>query len=196
MRHDKIVFPDRLDKPISVLLVPAKAKQSNWPRSPSSTPSTNLAPKVLQRPAMTAQEKDFSMFSVAAAPFHSLLKRSKKAKTKVFAMSIEDINREIAYNTQCELNALNVASSTLDAPAQNLEDIKAKLPPKYLEYLDVFDQAQVDKLSSHRSYNYKIELTNNTISSRCRAYRILFVKLQKIKEYLNKNLSKSYITSS
>ncbi len=119
---------------------------------------------------MTTQEKNFSMFSIAAAPFHSLLKKSKKAKTEVFAMSMKDINREIAYNTQCELNALNVASSTIDASAQNIEDIKIKLSSKYLDYLNVFDRAQIDKLPSHHSYDHKIELTNDAISSRCRAY--------------------------
>ncbi len=60
----------------------------------------------------------------------------------------------------------------------------------------MFDWAQVDKLSSHRSYDHKIKLTNNVTSSRCRAYWMSFYKLQKIKEYLNENLSKSFITSS
>jgi len=60
----------------------------------------------------------------------------------------------------------------------------------------VFDWAQVDKLSSHRSYDHKIELTNDVTSSRCWAYWMSLYKLQKIKEYLNKNLSKSFITSS
>ncbi len=60
----------------------------------------------------------------------------------------------------------------------------------------MFDRAQVDKLSPHRSYDHKIELTNDVTSSRCRAYRMSLYKLQKIKEYLNENLSKSFITSS
>ncbi len=119
---------------------------------------------------MMIQKKNFSMFSIAVASFHSLLKKSKKAKTEVFAMSMKDINRKIAYNTQCELNALNVASSTIDASAQNIEDIKIKLSLKYLDYLNVFDRAQINKLPSHRSYDHKIELTNDAISSRCRAY--------------------------
>ncbi len=83
-------------------------------------------------------------------------------------MSIEDIDREIVYNTQCELNVLDVAF--IDASAQNLEDIKVKLSSKYQNFLDVFDRAQVDKLSSHRSYDHKIELTNDVTSSKCRAY--------------------------
>jgi len=60
----------------------------------------------------------------------------------------------------------------------------------------VFDWAQVNKLSSHHSYNHKIELTNDVTSSKCWAYWMSLYKLQKIKEYLNENLSKSFITSS
>ncbi len=108
------------------------------------------------------------MFSVKAASFHALIKRSKKNRIEIFAMSIEDIDREIVYNIQCELNILDVVF--IDASAQNLEDIKVKLSSKYQNFLDVFDRAQVDKLSSHRSYDHKIELTNDVTSSRCRAY--------------------------
>ncbi len=109
-------------------------------------------------------------------------------------MLIENIDREIVYNTQCKLNILDVAF--IDASAQNLEDIKVKLSLKYQNFLVVFDRAQVDKLSSHRSYDHKIELTNDVTSSRCRAYQMSLYKLQKIKEYLNENLSKNFITSS
>ena len=45
-------------------------------------------------------------------------------------------------------------------------------------------------------YNYKIELTSNAILLRCRAYRISFYKLQKVKKYLNENLFKRFIISS
>jgi len=94
---------------------------------------------VLQRPASTASKKNFSMFSVRTAPFHALIKRSKKNCIEVFAMSIENIDREIAYNIQCELNVLDVAF--IDASAQNLEDIKIKLSSKYQNFIDVFDRA-------------------------------------------------------
>ncbi len=83
-------------------------------------------------------------------------------------MLIKDIDRKIVYNTQCKLNVLDVAF--INASAQNLEDIKVKLCSKYQDFLDVFDQAQVNKLLSHRSYDHKIKLTNNVTSFRCRAY--------------------------
>jgi len=83
-----------------------------------------------------------------------------------------------------------------DETAQNLEDIKVKLSSEYQKFLDVFDQAQADKLSSHRSYDHKIELTSDEMSSRCRVYWMFLYKLQKVKKYLNENLFKEFITSS
>jgi len=59
---------------------------------------------------------------------------------------------------------------SVNETTQNLEDIKVKLSSKYQNFLDVFDRAQADKLSSHRSYDHKIEFTSNATSSRCRAY--------------------------
>jgi len=54
-------------------------------------------------------------------------------------MFIEDIDREIAYNTQCKLDVIKVLST--DETTQNLENIKAKLSLKYQNFLDVFDRA-------------------------------------------------------
>jgi len=123
-----------------------------------------------------------------------LLNHSKKSQTEVFALFMTDINRKIAYNTQCNLNALNVSS--INETTQNLKDIKAKLSLKYHEFLDVFDQAQLNKLLSHCFYDHKIKLINNSTSSCCQVYWMFSVKLLKIKKYLNENLSKKFITFS
>jgi len=83
-------------------------------------------------------------------------------------MFIENINREIVYNIQCNLDVINVFST--DEITQNLEDIKVKLSLKYQNFLNVFDRAQIDKLSSHHSYDHKIKFTSDATSSRCQAY--------------------------
>ncbi len=83
-------------------------------------------------------------------------------------MFIEDIDREIIYNTQCKLNVINVFS--VNETTQNLENIKVNLSSKYQNFLDVFDRAQADKLLSHHLYNHKIELTSDVTSSHCQAY--------------------------
>ncbi len=105
-----------------------------------------------------------------------------------------NINKEIAYNTQCNLNTLNVSS--INEMTQNLKDIKVKLSSKYHEFLNVFDQAQLNKLLSHCFYNHKIKLINDSTFSYCQVYQMSSIKLLKVKKYLNKNLLKKFITFS
>jgi len=147
-----------------------------------------------QSVSTTIKKESFSIRSIDAASFKTLLNRSKKNQTEVFILFMTDIDREITYNTQCDLNALNVSS--IDETTQNLKDIKAKLSSKYHEFLDVFDQVQLNKLFSHRFYDHKIELISDSMFSRCQVYQMFSVKLLKIKKYLNENLSKKFITSS
>ncbi len=144
--------------------------------------------------SITAQKELFLIQSINAASFKTLLNHSKKNQTEVFALFMININKEIAYNTQCNLNALNISS--INEMTQNLKDIKAKLSSKYHEFLDVFDRAQSNKLFFHHFYDHKIELINDSMSSCCRVYWMFSVKLLKIKKYLNENLSKKFITSS
>jgi len=143
---------------------------------------------------ITAQKESFLIQSINAASFKTLLNHSKKNQTEVFALFMTDINKEITYNTQCNLNVLNVFS--INETTQNLKDIKAKLSLKYYEFLDVFDQAQSNKLLFHRFYNHKIELISDLTLSHCQVYQMFFVKLLKVKKYLNENLLKKFITSS
>ena len=82
-----------------------------------------------------------------------------------------NINKEIAYNTQCNLNALNVSS--INEMTQNLKDIKVKLSSKYHEFLNVFDQAQLNKLLSYCFYNHKIKLINDSTFSHCQVIKCL-----------------------
>ncbi len=77
-----------------------------------------------------------------------------------------------------------------------LKEVKAKLFLKYHDYLDVFDWAMTDQLSSHRFYDHKIELTDEKTSSRSRLYHMSDYKLQKMKNYLIKHLNKSFISFS
>ncbi len=144
--------------------------------------------------SITTQKESFLIQSINAASFKTLLNHSKKNQTEVFALSMINIDREIAYNTQCNLNALNISS--IDETTQNLKDIKAKLSSKYHEFLNVFDWAQLNKLSSHCFYDHKIELINNSTLSCCQAYWMFSVKLLKVKKYLNENLLKKFITFS
>jgi len=195
MRHDTIIFSDQLNTSISIFSISSNIKHSSWSRSTliSSAAHSKIS-KMLKHSVLFFQKESFSIQNIDIASFQALVKRKKKNQTEIFAMFIEDIDREIIYNTQCELDVINVFS--VNEMTQNLENIKVKLSLKYQNFLDIFDRAQADKLSSHRSYNHKIELTSDATSFRCRAYWMSFYKFQKVKKYLNENLFKEFITSN
>ncbi len=140
------------------------------------------------------QKESFSIQNINVASFKILLNHSKRNKIKVFALFMMNINKEITYNTQCDLNVLNISS--INETAQNLKDIKAKLSSKYHKFLDIFDQTQLNKLFLYRFYDHKIELINDSTSSRCQVYQMFSVKLLKVKKYLNENLLKKFIILS
>jgi len=77
-----------------------------------------------------------------------------------------------------------------------LKEVKAKLSLKYHDYLNVFDRAMTDQLSSHHLYDHKIELTDKRMSSQSHLYHMSDYKLQKMKNYLIEHLNKSFISFS
>ncbi len=85
----------------------------------------------------TTKKESFSIQSINAASFKTLLNQSKKNQTEVFVLFMTDIDKEITHNTQCNLNVLNV--SLINEMTQNLKDIKVKLSSEYYKFLNVFD---------------------------------------------------------
>ncbi len=196
MQNNVIVFLNQLNTSISVFSISLNSKHSSWSRSTSlfSITQTKISMMLKRLVSITAQKESFSIQSINVASFKTLLNCSKKNKIEVFTLFMMNINRKIAYNTQCNLNVLNVFS--IDEITHNLRDIKAKLSSKYHEFLDVFDRAQLNKLLSHCFYNHKIELISDSTFSCCWAYQMFSVKLLKVKKYLNENLFKKFITFS
>ncbi len=192
MQNNIIVFSNQLNTSISIFSILLNSKHSSWSRS--SLFSSIIQTKIFMMLKQLVRKESFLIWSINAALFKTLLNHSKKDKIKVFALFMININREIMYNTQCNLNALDVSS--INETTQNLKDIKAKLSLKYHKFLDVFDRAQLNKLLSHRFYDHKIELISDSTFSHCRVYQMFSVKLLKVKKYLNENLSKKFITSS
>jgi len=170
MWNDVIVFLNQLNTSISIFSILLNSKHSSWSQltSSSSITQTKISMMLKQLVSITVQKESFSIQSINTALFKTLLNHSKKNQTEVFALFMTNINRKIAYNTQCNLNALNV--SLINETTQNLKDIKAKLSLKYHEFLDVFDQAQLNKLPSHCFYNHKIELISDSMFFCCQVY--------------------------
>jgi len=113
----------------------------------------------------------------------------KRSDIKIFAVIVLKIDRLIttAENKSEEVNLHELSH------AEVLKQVKIKLLSEYHDYLDVFDRAMIDQLSSHCFYDHKIELTDEETLSRSRLYQMFNHKLQKIKKYLINHLNKEFI---
>ncbi len=139
MWNNVIVFSNQLNTFISIFSILLNSKHSSWSWSTSfsSIIQTKISTMLKRLISIIARKESFSIQSINIASFKRRLNCSKKNKIKVFALFMININRKIAYNTQCDLNALNI--SLINKTTQNLKDIKAKLFLKYHKFLNVFD---------------------------------------------------------
>ncbi len=126
---------------------------------------------------------------IKTAAYKSLVKRSN---VTTFAIIITKIDwlLKTARNKLENVNLQELSHEEI------LKEVKAKLSSKYHDYLDVFDRAMTDQLSSHCFYDHKIELIDERTSSWSRLYHMSDYKLQKMKNYLIKHLKKDFISSS
>jgi len=95
---------------------------------------------------------------IETAAYRSLVKR---LNVTTFAIIITKIDRllKTARNKLEDVNLQELSHEEI------LKEVKAKLSSKYHDYLDVFDRAMTDQLSSHRFYDHKIELIDEKTSS-------------------------------
>jgi len=113
----------------------------------------------------------------------------KKNDVKIFTLIISEINKMLSsIKDSAKLNEM--------ISVMSLKKLKKKFSIVYHDFLNVFDREKITQLPLHRSYNHKIELEDESQSSRSRLYFMLNHKLQKIKKYLEKNLKKKFITLS
>ncbi len=127
-----------------------------------------------------------NIFMIEAATYRMLVKWSD---VKIFAVIVLKIDRLITTveNKSEEVNLHELLHVEI------LKQVKIKLFSEYHDYLNVFDRAMIDQLSSHRIYDHKIELIDEKIFLRSRLYQMFNHKLQKIKKYLIKHLNKEFI---
>ncbi len=148
--------------------------------------------KIMKSSSLINFASSFDSMNIAmieAAAYKSLVKR---LNVTTFMIIITKIDRllKTARNKLEDVNLQKLSHEEI------LKEVKAKLSLKYHNYLDVFDRAMIDQLSSHRFYDHKIELIDEKTSSRSHLYHMSDYKLQKMKNYLIKHLNKDFISFS
>ncbi len=134
----------------------------------------------------TEKKKFVNIVMIEVVVYRTLVKNKK---IKIFFLIISEINK--ALSSVEDFAKLNEMTSVM-----SLNELKKKLLIVYHDFLNVFDREKTMQLSSHRSYDHKIELESENQSSRSQLYFMSSYKLQKIKEYLEENLKKKFITLS
>ncbi len=113
----------------------------------------------------------------------------KNKKIKIFFLIISEINKALSLVE--DFAKLNKITSVI-----SLNELKKKLLIIYHDFLNVFNKEKTTHLSLHQSYNHKIELEDESQFFKSQLYSMSSHKLQKIKEYLEENLKKKFITLS
>ncbi len=121
---------------------------------------------------------------ISVAVYQTLVKNKK---IKIFFLIISEINK--ALSSVKDFAKLNEVIFVM-----SLNELKKRLSIIYHDFLNIFDKEKTTQLLLHRSYDHKIELEEKSQFSRSWLYSILSHKLQKIKEYLEENLKKKFIT--
>ena len=114
---------------------------------------------------------------------------------------------ELAINKDADcfaIHASQVVSANEPSMHQDRQDHIARanvartvnLPPKYVEYFDVFSDSDAAKLSSHGSANHIIDLIDEKQSSYDPIYSLNEVELNTLRDYIEINLANDFIRSS
>ncbi len=134
----------------------------------------------------TEKKRFVNIIMIEVAAYWTLVKNKK---IKIFFLIISEINK--ALSSVEDFAKLNEMISVM-----SLNELKKKLLIVYHDFLNVFDREKTMQLPLHRSYDHKIELESENQLSRSRLYFMSSYKLQKVKEYLEENLKKKFITLS
>jgi len=132
------------------------------------------------------KEKLINIVMIKVAVYQTLVKNKK---IKIFFLIISEINKALSsVEDFVKLNEVIFVMS--------LSELKKKLSIVYHDFLDIFNKEKTTQLLLHRSYDHKIELEDESQSSKSQLYLMSSYKLQKIKKYLKENLKKKFITFS
>ncbi len=178
-KQKSLISTQILKRFISSVVTQLSEKSSSFSKIVKSFNSVNFA----------SSFNSMNIAMIKTAAYKSLVKR---LNVTTFAIIITKIDQllKTARNKSEDVNLQELSHEKI------LKEVKAKLSLKYHDYLNVFDRAMTDQLSSHHLYDHKIELIDEKTSSRNRLYHMFDYKLQKMKNYLIKHLNKDFISSS
>ncbi|SPC66568.1 uncharacterized protein UHOD_12259 [Ustilago sp. UG-2017b] len=148
-------------------------------RSPPLTPS-------LMAPSQSSSTLPSASLDIDAIAFDKPLRSDCITSGTLYSSPIQ---------SQQLLATTTTSSDTTTALAYDtgLSDI---IPPEYHQYLDVFSRVEADKLPPHRTYDHQIPLEEGKSPPFGPIYSLSEHELKTLREYLEENLAKGFISPS
>ena len=194
---------EKILKDLSKMSIPSTPGCPTPPPSPPKTP-----PRRIKRFANENHE-NFTINEIGAWAFANLASKSRQARYHQRKNHQPDKVNEVGWLTYdmvmeaLEVNSMEptqIATTVVQQEDEGytpppLPEIQKLLPEEYHDFCDVFDKSKAERLPPHRVYDHKLELTGSLPVQR-KLYPMSGYKLQKVKEYLEDNLAKGFITPS
>src|SRR6202158_3469414 len=127
---------------------------------------------------ITAEDPEKSKMDICAVAASPFMRRVKKEKLRVYAVTLYEINK---------------VSGLKDLQEKPLEEV---IPKEYHEFLPLFSKVIAEQLPPHRSHDHKITLQEGFTLPFGPIYSLSRTELEVLKEWIEKNLSKGFIRSS
>ena len=145
-----------------------------------------------------AQEK-LDIAEISAPAFYIWAKNERKYRVQCFSLTMKQIDEAIQSEDAVpakRIGNLLPLDQIREITEASRDEILQKLPKEYHDLIDVFDQFKAKELPPHRPYDHKIDLEPGKRPPQSRLYPMSGYKLQKVKEYLEENLRRGYISPS
>ncbi|KAJ1037064.1 hypothetical protein NDA10_004015 [Ustilago hordei] len=166
-------------------------------RSPPLTPSP-MAPSQLLSPTLPSASLDIDVIDAIA--FDQSLQSDCLTSGTLYPSPVQSQHLLATTTTSSDTTTTSsdttaTSSDTTMALAYDagLPDI---IPQEYHQYLDVFSRVKADKLSPHRTYDHQIPLEEGKSPPFGPIYSLSEHELKTLREYLEENLAKGFISPS
>ena len=124
-------------------------------------------------------------------------RKNKTISVKCYFMMMFEIDDALTiYRVKNDLKIFSIEvneMSEIFIKKSSLKKIKTKFYFDFHNLLQTFDSITTKNFSFHRFYDHKIDFVDDFHIMQSRIYSLFYLKLMKLKKYLEKNLKKNFI---
>ena len=150
-----------------------------------------MAPSQLPSPTLPSASLDIDVIDAIA--FDQSLQSDCLTSGTLYPSPVQSQHLLATTTTSSDTTAPSSDTTMALAYDAGLPDI---IPQEYHQYLDVFSRVKADKLPPHRTYDHQIPLEEGKSPPFGPIYSLSEHELKTLREYLEENLAKGFISPS